>query len=210
VTRGWVCRIQFLLVLASAVILGSESWGTHNRILLPQIRDPPTWRVSSSYLYPPGTRWPSYNPKHWVWVLFSSPPTTHRVTVAVFEPVSTREADCIRVESYVTTDGQSTSLSWNKAYDQIFITVWQLRGSWYGALSLTRGRVCRFQLLLVLASAVILGSESQGTLDYILLSQIWDVPFRRLLRLAGLRWRYSTPPPHGSDCALLWTATCTV
>jgi hypothetical protein len=22
-------------------------------------------------------------------------------------------------------------------------------------------------------------------------------PFRRLLRLAGLRWRYSTPPPHG-------------
>jgi hypothetical protein len=23
-------------------------------------------------------------------------------------------------------------------------------------------------------------------------------PFRRLLRLAGLRWRYSNPPPHGS------------
>jgi hypothetical protein len=23
------------------------------------------------------------------------------------------------------------------------------------------------------------------------------VPFRRLLRLAGSRWRYSTPPPHG-------------
>jgi hypothetical protein len=22
-------------------------------------------------------------------------------------------------------------------------------------------------------------------------------PFRRLLRLAGLRWRYSTPPPYG-------------
>jgi hypothetical protein len=30
-----------------------------------------------------------------------------------------------------------------------------------------------------------------------LLSQIRDFPFRRLLRLAGLRWRYSTPPPHG-------------
>jgi hypothetical protein len=26
---------------------------------------------------------------------------------------------------------------------------------------------------------------------------IWDFPFRRLLRLAGSRWRYSTPPPHG-------------
>jgi hypothetical protein len=25
----------------------------------------------------------------------------------------------------------------------------------------------------------------------------WRLPFRRLLRLAGLRWKYSTPPPHG-------------
>jgi hypothetical protein len=73
-------------------------------------------------------------------------------------------------ESYVTTDGQSASLSWYKApiwaYDQIFIAVWntkyvgQLRVCWYGALSLTRGGVCRLQLLLALASAVILGSES--------------------------------------------------
>jgi hypothetical protein len=45
-------------------------------------------------------------------------------------------------------------------------------------------------------SIVFLGSESLGTRDHILLSQIWDFPFRRLLRLAGLRWRYSTPPPH--------------
>jgi hypothetical protein len=30
-----------------------------------------------------------------------------------------------------------------------------------------------------------------------LLSQIWDFPFRSLLRLAGSRWRYLTPPPHG-------------
>jgi hypothetical protein len=51
-------------------------------------------------------------------------------------------------------------------------------------------------MLLVLASAVILGSESLGTRDHILLTQIWDFPFRRLLRLAGSRWRYSTPPPH--------------
>jgi hypothetical protein len=27
--------------------------------------------------------------------------------------------------------------------------------------------------------------------------QIQDFPFRRLLWLAGLRWRYSTPPPNG-------------
>jgi hypothetical protein len=39
-TRGWVCRLQLLLALASAVILGSESRGTHEHILLSQIRGP--------------------------------------------------------------------------------------------------------------------------------------------------------------------------
>jgi hypothetical protein len=37
--RGWVCRLQLQLALASAVILGSESRGTHEHILLYQIRD---------------------------------------------------------------------------------------------------------------------------------------------------------------------------
>jgi hypothetical protein len=84
------------------------------------------------------------------------------------------------------------------AYDQIFITVRHLRVCLYRALSLTRGQVCRLQLLLALAIAVILGPESRGAYDQMLLSQIWDFPFYPLLRLAGLRWRYSTPPPHGS------------
>jgi hypothetical protein len=93
----------------------------------------------------------------------------------------------------------------------------------YVTSSLTRGSVCHLKLLLVLASAVILRSEFRGTHDHILLSQIRDAPqpwgpgpriyipqeqggpvifpgtefpFHRLLRLAGLRWRYSTPPPH--------------
>jgi hypothetical protein len=67
---------------------------------------------------------------------------------------------CSQSESYVTTDGQSVSLSWNKAF------LWRLRPDFYycqtaasllmqGA-SLTRGRVCRLQLLLALAIAVIL------------------------------------------------------
>jgi hypothetical protein len=38
-------------------------------------------------------------------------------------------------------------------------------------MSLTRGRFCRLQLLLVLANAVILGFEYRGTRDHILLSQ---------------------------------------
>jgi hypothetical protein len=82
-------------------------------------------------------------------------------------------------------------------YDQIFITVRQLRVCCRGALSLTRGRVCRLHWLLGLARAVSLGSESRGTRDHSLLSQIRDFPLRRLPRLAGLGWRYSTPPPHG-------------
>jgi hypothetical protein len=45
-----------------------------------------------------------------------------------------------------------------------------------------------------LASAVIFGSEFSGTRDRNLLSQIRDFPFRCLVRLARLRWRYSTPP----------------
>jgi hypothetical protein len=89
------------------------------------------------------------------------------------------------------------------AYDQMLIIVWQLRGCWFGAPSLTRGRVCRLQLLLGLASAVIFGSESHRTRGHILLSQIRDSPYRRLLRLAGSRWRYSTPPPHGMNWTLL-------
>jgi hypothetical protein len=92
------------------------------------------------------------------------------------------------------------------AYDQFFVTVRQLQVCWSGALSLARGRVCRLQLLLALASAVILGSESRGTRYHILLCEIPKFPFRHLLRLAGLRWRYSTPSTRESEfqlCPLL-------
>jgi hypothetical protein len=99
----------------------------------------------------------------------------------------------------------------------------------YITSSLTRGWVCSLQFLLTLASAVNLRSKSRGTHDHILLSQIRDspnleagpriyipqeqggpvippgtgCPLRRLLRLAGLRWRYSNPPPHGM-LSLIW------
>jgi hypothetical protein len=42
----------------------------------------------------------------------------------------------------------------------------QLRIYWCGTLSLVRGRVCRLQLPVSLASAVILGSESRGTVYF--------------------------------------------
>jgi hypothetical protein len=70
-------------------------------------------------------------------------------------------------------------------YDQIFITVTQLRVLWCGELSLTRGRVCSLQLLLALASALIFGADSRRTRGHILLCQIRDFPFRRLLDSQG-------------------------
>jgi hypothetical protein len=96
------------------------------------------------------------------------------------------------------TDGQPASLSWNKA------PFWGLQPDLYYCLTvaglLIWGAICddrtglSFTLLLALASAVIIGSESRRTRGCILLSQIRDFPFRRLLRLAGSRWRYSIPP----------------
>jgi hypothetical protein len=96
----------------------------------------------------------------------------------------------------------------------------------YVTSSLTRGWLCRSQLLLVLASADIRRSKSRRTHNHILLSQIWDSPnlegqvphiynpqgqggpvippgtgftFHHHLQLTGLRWRYSTPSIYWSD-----------
>jgi hypothetical protein len=86
--RECVCRLQLLLVLAIAVILMSESRGTRNQILLFQIRDSPNPEGHVPVFISPVKGWPGYTPRHWV--LFSSPPTTRRATVEVFEPVSTQ------------------------------------------------------------------------------------------------------------------------
>jgi hypothetical protein len=86
-TRGLVCRLQLLLALASTVILRSESRWIHVYILLSQIRDSPNLEGQVPYLYLPGTGWPGYIPRDWV--PFSSPPTTRRATVEVFDLAST-------------------------------------------------------------------------------------------------------------------------
>jgi hypothetical protein len=83
-----VSRLQLLLFLASAVILHFVSHGTRDHILLTQIQDSPTWRARSPYLCRSGTGWPSYTPKYWI--PLSSPPTTRRATVELFEPASMR------------------------------------------------------------------------------------------------------------------------
>jgi hypothetical protein len=112
-----------------------------------------------------------------------------------------------------------------------FLLYWQLQASCRGAPSLTRGWICNLlvQLLLGLARAVTLWSGSRRTQDHILLSHLrlpqpggpgpsiyipqeeggpvippgTGFPFCRLLRLAGLRWKYSNPPPDGELNSLL-------
>jgi hypothetical protein len=191
--RGCVCRLQLLLVLASIVNLRSESRGTHDHNLPSQIRDSPdlegqlpvfiSLRNSVARLYPQarfpfrrllrlaGLRW-----------RYSTPPL-HRLARSQSQS-----------QSYIATDGRSISKSWCRApsgaHDQIFIIVTVL--FLWGALSDERT-----SLSFIYADGPrqvdFLGSESLGTRGHILLSQIWDFPFRRLLRRAGSRWRYSTP-----------------
>jgi hypothetical protein len=113
------------------------SRGDH--ILPSQNRGSPNLRARSPYLrvYPPGTGWPIYSPSPWV--PFSSPPTTSRATVQVFEPTSTRTStlNC-QSQSHMATDGQSVSKSWCRTdlglmtrYYSLTITVLFL----WGALS---------------------------------------------------------------------------
>jgi hypothetical protein len=64
--RGWVCHLKLLLNLASAVNLRSESHGTHDYTSKSQIRDSANLEGQAPYLYPPGTRWPSYTPTYLV------------------------------------------------------------------------------------------------------------------------------------------------
>jgi hypothetical protein len=89
----WTLAVIVLMFLASAVILGSESRGTHDHILRCQIPDSPILRARSPYLYPPTTGWTIYTLRHWV--PFSLPPTTRKASMEVFEHAATRNSpDC--------------------------------------------------------------------------------------------------------------------
>jgi hypothetical protein len=119
VTRERVCRLQLLLALASTLILGSESLGVHDHILLSQIRDSPKLEGQVPVFISPRNR---------VAQLYSQ--ALGSLFVASYDSqgysggIRTRlhaGATAAESESYVTTDGQPASLSWNKA------PIWGLR-----------------------------------------------------------------------------------
>jgi hypothetical protein len=78
------------------------------------------------------------------------------------------------------------------AYDRIFISLWQLRPCFCGRPLWREDGSVFYICCWPYISVVFLGSESLWTRNHILLSQNWDFPSRRLLRLAGSRWRYLT------------------
>jgi hypothetical protein len=166
-TRGQVCHLQLLLDLATMVILGFESHVTRDHILLSQVWDFPFCHL----LWLTGLGWRYLTPPPHGISLFRVRVTLRLVVYRLSG--ETRE-----------THGQNFFTQMNTCGQRPYITS-----------SLTWGWVCHLQLLLALASGFILGSESRGTYDHILLSQIQDFPFCHLLQLTGLRRRYSTLPP---------------
>jgi hypothetical protein len=168
--------LYMLLFLASVVLLGSEFLGARDHILLSELWDFPFCRL----LRFAGSRWRCSNP----------PPHGDSLL---------RERERVRVTLQLAVYGQLVRLGAKplETHGQNFSQLNTCGHSPYISSSLTRGWVCDLQWLLSFASAFILGSESRGTPDHILIYQIRVFLIRRLLRLAGLWWRYWTPPPHG-------------
>jgi hypothetical protein len=131
--------------------------------------------------------WWLYDPKH------VPTPYSRPIHSAIHNNVSELlgELLCLTAEPepYVTTDGQSARLSWNKA------PIWGLWPDFYYhqtvAGLLIWGALSDESIGLSFTTAA--GARQR----HIFLSQIRDFPYRHLLQLAGLRWRYLTPPPHG-------------
>jgi hypothetical protein len=79
-----------------------------------------TWRTRSPYLHPPGTRWPSSTPRHWVH--FSSAPTARRAAVEVFDPVFKRDTDLnSRINSILLLPMNRTEITASMCCSLLFV-----------------------------------------------------------------------------------------
>jgi hypothetical protein len=68
-TRGQICRLQLLLSSPTQSFSGPSPAGLMTTFYCLRFETPPTWSTRSLYLYPPGTGWPSYTPRHRVFYL---------------------------------------------------------------------------------------------------------------------------------------------
>jgi hypothetical protein len=93
-----------------------------------------------------------------------------RISFNPFKPVRVRVRVRVRVTLRLAVYRQLSR------HDQEIFRMITCFHSPYVTSSLTRGWVCNLQLLLALASRVILRSDSRGTRNHILLSQIRDSP----------------------------------
>jgi hypothetical protein len=130
-------------VLARTVILGFESRGTHDHILLSQIRDSPNLEGQVPVFISSRTRCPSYTPRYRV--TFSPPPTTHRATVEVFAPASKPGVDVHSQLLYgwlLTANQFVLAPSHMNSQPEIFFQLNPCGRSPHVTSSLTRGCVC--------------------------------------------------------------------
>jgi hypothetical protein len=148
---------------------------------------------------------PGWRPFHTSLLVFSSQPNFQLSTLAVellpttlatnsflhSSPYRTELSTQSQSQNHIATDGQSVSLvSSLGAHEQIFVTAWQL-GLVFVGRPLWREDGSDFCVCCwALPAQSYLGPSPR---DHILLSQIWDFPFRRL-RLARSRWRFPAPP----------------
>jgi hypothetical protein len=155
----------------------------------------PTWRARSPYLYPPGTRWPSYTPRNWV--PFLSPLTTRKATLTVSWPPSTRE-NGVELEFLRPTVSRPVHLGIGPPFvtlDQILAFFFLSSSDNYFVLlskepSLTRKRVCGLQCN---HSLVRLLTPNNHTLpSHLRLCSLFGASYDS----QGQRWKYSNPPPH--------------
>jgi hypothetical protein len=122
-TRERVCRLQLLLALASQSFSGPSPAGLVTIFYCLRFEILPTWRARFPYLNTLGTGWPSYRPRHWVYVQSSKFKVTLRLAVY-------RQSVLLGVKPLETHD------------ERLFFQLNSCGNSPYVTASLTRRWVC--------------------------------------------------------------------
>jgi hypothetical protein len=202
-TRGLICPLQLLLVLASTLIPRSLSCGTHDSILMSQIRDSSNLEGQVPvFIFPRNKVAQLYSQVLvFLYIAYYGSQGCRGSLRTAFTRASQSQSQS-QSQSHIATDCQSISKSWCRApsgahdhiciYYSLTVTVLFFWGALFDE---------RTGLSFIYATGPRQHSRSRvrAPLDswrYFIISDL-RLPFRRLLRLAGSRWRYSNPPPHG-------------